>query len=129
MLAMKRPVLILNLLFTTIICLFTQCEEKCDDTYRFQFKFITENYKPLNYLEGNSVKGLAPDVLQEICNRLNIPFEVEFLPWDAGYDLVQDTGNAVLFSTILNSARKDLFKWAGPIASLDFMQFPEARLT
>ncbi|MEI7907789.1 MAG: hypothetical protein WCI84_10590 [Bacteroidota bacterium] len=26
----------------------------------------------------------------------------------------------MFFSTILNSTRKDLFKWAGPIASIDW---------
>lgn len=118
---MKKPFLKLSLLAVALILLFSQCEKKGDDPYRFQFQFITENYKPLNYIENSLVTGLAPDVLKEICVRLNIPFEVRILPWIEGYDLVQKTDNAVLFSTILNSTRKDLFKWAGPIASLDWL--------
>ena len=73
---MKRPFLILSLMVATLILLFSQCEKKTDNPYRFQFQFITENYKPLNYNENGSLTGLAPDILKEICNRLNIPFEV-----------------------------------------------------
>lgn len=91
------------------------------ETYRFNFQFITENYKPLNYQEGNELKGLAPDILREICNSLKIPFSVSVLPWDQGYKSALTKNNVVLFSTILNSTRKDLFKWAGPIASLDWL--------
>lgn len=88
--------------------------------YGFQFQFITENYMPFNYQEGSELKGLAPDILRKICSDLNIPFEVTVLPWDEGYKTALKNNNAVLFSTVLNSQRKDLFKWAGPIASLNW---------
>lgn len=88
--------------------------------YGFKFQFITENYKPFNYQEGSELKGLAPDILRKICSDLNIPFEVKVLPWDEGYNTALKNNNAVLFSTVLNSQRKDLFKWAGPIASVNW---------
>lgn len=88
--------------------------------YRFTFQFITENFKPFNYQEGSDVKGLAPDVLRQICATLNIPFEVSVLPWEQGYQAALNNNNAVLFSTVLNAKRKNLFKWAGPIASIDW---------
>lgn len=99
------------------------CEKSTTDAYPYTFKFITENYKPLNYIENSVVEGLAPDFLKEICKRMNIPFIVDLLPWNEAYALTQNTPNAVLFSTVLNSARKDLFKWAGPIASLDWILY------
>ncbi|MFH0735380.1 MAG: transporter substrate-binding domain-containing protein [bacterium] len=117
---MKRLVLVI---FSTLLFI-SGCDKEAPttntDAYGFKFNFITENYKPLNYQEGTEIKGLAPDVLREICTSLNIPFEVSVLPWEEGYRTTLNTGNAVLFSTILNSTRKDLFKWAGPIASLDW---------
>ena len=119
---MKRFLLII-IIFA--LSLFGGCDKETPtnntDAYGFKFKFITENYKPLNYQEGTEIKGLAPDVLREICTDLNIPFEVSVLPWEEGYQSALSTGNAVLFSTILNSTRKDLFKWAGPIASIDWV--------
>ncbi|MCX6269752.1 MAG: transporter substrate-binding domain-containing protein [Bacteroidetes bacterium] len=118
---MNKHILLSGLLISVLTLLFSQCKKKNDDSYRFDFQFITENYKPLNYTENSILTGLAPDILKEVCDRLNIPFEVKVLPWDQGYDLAQKTENAVLFSTILTEGRKDLFKWAGPIASLDWL--------
>ncbi len=117
----KRLIPQVSLLVFTLILLFTQCDKKTDESYRFKFQFITENYAPLNYLENNTLTGLAPDILKSVCEKLNIPYSVSVLPWDEGYSLVQSADNGVLFSTILNSTRRDLFKWAGPIASLDWL--------
>ncbi len=118
---MKKPFFLISAVITTLVLLFSQCDKKTDDTYRFKFQFITENYAPLNYLDNNTLTGLAPDILKSVCAKLNIPYSVSVLSWNDGYSLVQSANNAVLFSTILNSTRKDLFKWAGPIASLDWM--------
>ncbi len=103
-----------------MLVLFTQCNKTTIDKYPYQLKFLTENYKPLNYTENSAITGLAPDLLREICISLNIPFDVKVLPWNEAYSQAGSTDNAVLFSTILNSERKDLFKWAGPFASIDW---------
>ena len=105
---------------TAILILFITCKNNENTGYPFKIKFITENYKPLNYVENSILTGLAPDVLKNICNGLNIPYNVEVLPWSEGYNMALKTDNVVLFSTVLNTDRKDLFKWAGPIASLDW---------
>jgi len=130
---MRKSFLPLSLIAAAAILLFTQCDKRNEDPYPFTFQFITEDYKPLNYLENDTLKGLAPDLLRAVCTELNIPFSVQVLPWGEGYELVQNEDNAVLFSTMLNSTRKDLFKWAGPIASLDWMfysnSFSEVALT
>lgn len=124
---MRKPIFILSLIAAVVaLFLFTRCDKKTDEPYPFAFQFITEDYKPLNYLENDTLKGLAPDLLKEICAGLNIPFSVQVLPWDEGYAKVQEADNAVLFCTMLNSTRKDLFKWAGPIASLDWMFYSAA---
>lgn len=117
---MKR--LILYLLLTTFL-LFSACEDEPisnPSQYGYKLSFITENYKPFNYQENGELKGLAPEILKEICERLNIPFEVSILPWQEGYQKALNEPNAVIFSTVLNETRKDLFKWAGPIASMDW---------
>jgi polar amino acid transport system substrate-binding protein len=116
---MKKSLLMLGLAAATLLFL-TRCNKKDEDTYRFAFHFITEDYKPLNYLENDTLKGLAPEVLKQVCLDLHIPYEVDVLPWAEGYQKVQSEENAVLFCTMLNATRKDLFKWAGPIASLDW---------
>lgn len=111
-----------------LILLFTQCDKNNDDVaYRFKFKFLTEDYRPFNYVEGADITGLAPEVLKEICNQLKIPFEVSVLPWDEAYAITQATDNAVLFSINMSSLRKDLFKWAGPIAATDWLFYAASK--
>lgn len=114
-------------LFLAAIFLFSQCDKEIDHKYDFTFHFITENYEPLNFTDNGRVTGLAPDLLAEICKSLNIPFDVEVLPWSEGYNLAQEKDNAVLFSTVLNADRKNLFKWAGPIASMEWYFYAEAQ--
>lgn len=117
----------IKLISLAVVFLFSQCEKENDNKYDFQFHFITEDYEPLNYTENGGVTGLAPDLLEEICRSLNIPYDVEVMPWSEGYSLAQETDNAVLFSTVLNAERKDLFKWAGPIAALEWYFYSEAQ--
>ncbi len=123
---MKKYKLI-GTLSVVVLILFSQCKKDEENKYPHQLRFITEDYKPFNYLEESKLTGLAPDLLKEICNKLNIPFEVEVLPWSEGYSAAQADDNAMLFSTILNEERRDLFKWAGPFASLDWSFYAEAQ--
>ncbi len=124
---MKRFLSPITLFSLAIMLLFSQCDKENDTQYDFQFHFITEEYAPLNYTDNGQVTGLAPDLLEEICKSLNIPFDVEVLPWSEGYSLAQERDNAVLFSTVLNADRKDVFKWAGPIAALEWYFYAEAQ--
>jgi polar amino acid transport system substrate-binding protein len=115
------------LLVITALFGLTQCKKSVRETYPFKFRFITEEYKPFNYTENGELTGLAPEILRAVCEELDIPFEAEVLPWDQGYSQTLQTDNAVLFSTVLNDTRRDLFKWAGPIAALDWMFYSSAQ--
>lgn len=95
-------------------------EEKNDSSYPYSFRFLTEEYEPYNYTDDGTLTGLAPEILKSICNSYSIHCQVSVLPWEDAYNLALTTDNAVLFSTILNTTRKDLFKWAGPYTSLDW---------
>lgn len=102
------------------ILLFSACEDDRLTENQTSLRFISEEYKPFNFTENSNARGLAPDLLKEICNSLTIDYEIEFADWSNGYKEVLTTENTVLFSTALNAIRKDQFKWAGPIASLDW---------
>lgn len=106
-----------------LICLLIgtiSCTKNETNTYNYDLRFISEEYQPMNYTENGQLTGLAPELLKIICNDLKIPFEVEMLPWTDGMMALKEDPHAVLFSTILNSERKNQFKWAGPFASLDW---------
>ncbi len=124
---MNKKTLLFFLLLPVMVVLFSGCTNKNAGNYQYQVQFLTEEYKPLNYTEDGVLTGLAPELLKEICNRLEIPYEVKVLPWAEGFELVQSNENTVLFSTILNTERKDLFKWAGPFASLDWIFYASSQ--
>jgi ABC-type amino acid transport substrate-binding protein len=119
--------LLLKLILAIVSITFLHCERDTTEDYGYEFQFITEIYKPFNYTEGGEITGLAPDLLKEICKNLNIPFNVSVKSCDEGYNLVQTTPGAVLFSTSMNSQRKELFKWAGPIASVEWNFYAQAQ--
>jgi len=111
------------ILLSATLFLLAHCkkDQTNDSTsYPYQFMFLTEDYEPYNYVDNSNLTGLAPEILKSVCMRYDIPFEVSVLPWEDAYNLALTTNNAVLFSTVLNSTRKDLFKWAGPFTSLDW---------
>jgi len=124
---MKKNNLFASIIVFSLILLFAQCDNKTDDNYPFQFKFISAEYPPYNYTENGSLTGFAPELLKEICNTMNVPFEVEVMSWNEGYSLTQQLDNAVLFSTVLTADRKDLFKWAGPITQADWLFYSNAQ--
>ncbi len=111
----------LSLLALMMAGLLTSCNKEKEKTdYPHKLIFLTEEYKPLNYTESGELAGLAPELLSIICDRLNIPFEAEVMPWSEAIAQAQSDQQAVLFSTILSPERKDLFQWVGPYASLDW---------
>lgn len=103
-----------------IMVMFSGCNKDSDMIYSYKLEFISEEYKPLNYLENDSLKGLGPDLLREISRELGVPFSSEVLPWNQAYAEALTNEHAVLYSTVLNAERKSLFKWAGPYASIDW---------
>ncbi len=82
--------------------------------------FMTEQYPPFNYEEGGEVKGIAVDLLDAMLKEMGSSKskkDFQVLPWAQGYKRVQSENNTCLFSTTLTDARKDMFKWAGPLSA------------
>jgi polar amino acid transport system substrate-binding protein len=80
-------------------------------------KVYTENSPPASYLTGGRLHGRAVEVVREIMRRLQIPLEIEVVPWARGYSLATSQPNVALFSTTRLPQREKLFKWVGPIYS------------
>jgi ABC-type amino acid transport substrate-binding protein len=110
----------LRLLPLGLLLLCNGCDKQPQEAYDFDFQFVTEIYKPFNYVESGELTGYAPDLLKEICINLNIPYKVEVMDWETAYGKARSAPGTVLFSTSMNSQRRDLFKWAGPIATLEW---------
>ena len=82
--------------------------------------FITENYPPYNFKDKENVKGIAPDILVLLFEKVGSKKtrkNIKVLPWARGYRYVQEVENTALFSTVRTQKRENLFKWVGPIAT------------
>lgn len=80
--------------------------------------FLTEEYPPFNYHEGDRQTGIAIDLLNETLQRIGTGQtvgEVQFLPWEIAYNRTLTEPDTVLFATSRLPSRESLFKWAGPI--------------
>lgn len=83
--------------------------------------FYTEHFPPFNYEEGEELKGLAVDVIEEIFIDIGSEMRREdiiLLPWSRAYNIVLKTPNTCLFTTVRSKQRESLFKWVGPIKSI-----------
>ncbi|MBW7846507.1 MAG: transporter substrate-binding domain-containing protein [Bacteroidales bacterium] len=117
---MKTHFCFITLVLFLVVFMFEGCTKKEDHSYPHELVFLTEDYPPLNYTEGGKLKGLAPELLRRICNKLDMPFEARVLPWSEAMTLAKNDPKAVLFSTVITQDRKDEFNWVGPYATLDW---------
>lgn len=87
-------------------------------------EIITEEFPPFSYPGTDGlVTGQSTDVVRGILERLNQTAEIEVMPWNEGYSHALAGPGVVLFSTGRTDEREHLFKWAGPIASFDYMLY------
>ena len=94
---------------------------------------MTEDFPPFNYLEGNQLTGIGPDVVRSLMDRLDVEGRIRVMGWKHAYDRTLREPNMVLFSMVRTEAREDLFQWVGPIISArDYFyalrDFPEESL-
>lgn len=80
-----------------------------------KMQIYTEDSPPANYLENGRLKGLSVDIVREILSRLNMPDNIQVVPWARGYTLALAQPGVALFSTTRLPQREELFKWVGPL--------------
>jgi len=86
--------------------------------------YLTEEYKPYNYMEDNEQKGISIDLLKLVWKEMGTSEKtISFYPWARAYRLLQLKKNTVLFATAHTEERKDLFKWVCPITSNQYVLF------
>ena len=87
-------------------------------------QLYTEEQPPMNYIdEKGDVSGSSTAVVREIMKRLNLNAPIHLVSWSQGYDKVLTTPGTALFSTTLTHQRDSMFKWVGPIATVEYSFF------
>lgn len=87
-------------------------------------RIITEDLPPFSYAgAGGTAAGQSVDVVTGILARLNRTAQIEILPWSTGYNLSLAGPRTALFSTGRTDEREPLFRWVGPIASVNYVLY------
>ena len=81
---------------------------------------LTEASPPYNYIHDGSITGSSTEIVREILRRLQMPDNVQVLPWARSYKLLQTRPNVALFSTTRTPEREDQFHWVGPLFKVNF---------
>lgn len=79
------------------------------------YALTTEELAPFSLGSGDSVGGLATDVLKEAFGRAGFKMKAHLYPWLRAYQSALETPNGCVYSTIRSPDREVLFKWVGPI--------------
>ncbi len=80
-----------------------------------KLRIYTEDSPPGNYLKQGRAAGFAVEIVREILHRLNLPDNIQIVPWARGYNMALNQPNVALFSTTRLPQREKLFKWVGPL--------------
>ena len=100
-------------IFSLLTSIVTAKEVDVDDLL-----YMTENYKPYNYVENNQLKGISVDLLKLMWKDMGYSEQkINVFPWSRGYKFLQTKTNSVLFGTARTEERENLFKWVCPITS------------
>ena len=84
----------------------------------------TEEQPPVNYIDVNGdVSGRSTAMAREIMKRTGISAPIYLLNWTTGYNIVLTTPNTAIFSTTRTHQRDAMFKWVGPIATVEYSFF------
>ncbi len=93
------------------------CAEMPADMEKLQI--FTEEFSPLNFMQDGQITGQSTEVVMELLNRMGIDKDITLLLWTDAYQKLVNESNIALFSTCLTSERKNLFKWVGPISTVE----------
>ena len=82
-----------------------------------ELTILTENMPPLNYVEGGDLVGPSVEIVKEIQRRVGSKEPIQVYPWARAYKMALEEENVILFGMTYTEARKDKFKWVGPLAT------------
>jgi len=89
-----------------------------------KINIVTENFPPVVYkAKSGKVVGTATKVVQQIFNQTGIKYSVKIMPWNDAYNRALNRKNYAIYATAKTPTREKLFKWVGPIQTVNFVFF------
>jgi len=76
---------------------------------------IAEQMPPYNYTENGNPTGISTEILQQLLQRLDLHWPIEFMTWTVAYHIALREPNILLYSMLRTEDREQLFRWVGPL--------------
>lgn len=76
--------------------------------------FVTEEYPPFSYRDGDEVKGATVDQVRRMMEGLG-DYTIEMMPWARAYAQAQTTKMSCALATAHTPERDPLFRWVQPL--------------
>ncbi len=73
-----------------------------------------------NFARDDGVRGVSTETLREVFRRAGVSYSITLrFPWERLYQQALQQAGHGLYSTVMSDARRNQFKWVGPIAHYD----------
>jgi len=85
------------------------------------YHIVTNQLPPLKFEEKGIVRGITVDVLYQIMKDVGDPInvaDINSMSWARAFEDAQTIPNTIILSMARTTAREDLFKWVGPVYSI-----------
>jgi len=80
---------------------------------------VTEENRPVNFLENGKVTGFSTEVVQAILKEIEVEASFHIMPWARAYATALHGENVLIYSIIRTPEREHLFKWIGVVTPPD----------
>ena len=80
---------------------------------------VTEENRPVNFLENGKVAGFSTEVVEAVLKEINLQCEFQLMPWARAYTTALHSENVLIFSILRTPEREKMFKWVGVVSPPD----------
>jgi polar amino acid transport system substrate-binding protein len=81
---------------------------------------VTEHLPPYQIvIQNKPLSGFAVDIIKETMARSQYAYSIKNYPWVRSYNLAKVKANYCIFSIARLKSRENMFKWVGPISSVN----------
>ncbi|MGL1864102.1 MAG: transporter substrate-binding domain-containing protein [Pseudodesulfovibrio sp.] len=86
-----------------------------------EYHVVSNQLPPLRYDDNGRTRGISVDILADLMEKVGTPIsveEIESMSWARAYEDALTIPGTIILSMARTTAREDLFKWVGPIYSI-----------
>lgn len=96
-----------------------------------EIRIVTNQLPPLKYEKDGIAQGITVDILREIFAKIGKPFKLEdiqTMSWARAYEDTLTIPDTIILSIAMTEERKPLFKWVGPIYTIQLALIGKRRM-